>query len=128
MRDFLYDLKRTLTGKFTIIMIALIVLFTAGIAFAAVSTSSSSATPPGSEAYLLPAVFDSNGTYKVVDYAVNGYGQPVQGLRIVSYLTNVSSQNGGAGHFLIYPSQVPGNFNTIITTMNTLTESMSAQM
>ncbi len=96
MRDFLYDLRRTLSGKFTITMIALIVLFTVAIAFAAASTSSSSGASPSSTAYLLPAVFDNNGTYKVVDYAIDGYGHPVPNLKIVSYMTYAYSGTGSS--------------------------------
>ena len=89
MRDFIYDLRRTLTGKFTIVMIVLIVLATVGIAYASVSGSSSSTlTNPSSTAYVLPAVYNNNGTYKVVDFAVNGYGEPVNGLHVVTWLSD----------------------------------------
>ena len=92
MRDFIYDLRRTLTGKFTIVMIVLIVLATVGIAYASVSgNSSSTLINPSSTAYVLPAVYNNNGTYKVVDFAVNGYGEPVNGLHVVTWLSNSGS-------------------------------------
>ena len=90
MRDFIYDLRRTLTGKFTIVMIVLIVLATVGIAYAAVSFSSGSSTPPGSEAYVYPAVFKTPSGYNVTDFVANGYGQPVAGLKIDSSLVNTT--------------------------------------
>ena len=90
MRDFIYDLRRTLTGKFTIVMIVLIVLATAGIAYAAVSFSSGSSTPPGSEANVYPAVFKTPYGYNVTDFVANGYGQPVAGLQIDSSLVNTT--------------------------------------
>ena len=90
MRDFIYDLKRTLTGKFTIVMIVLIVLATVGIAYAAVSFSSGSSTAPGSEAYVYPAVFKTPYGYNVTDFVANGYGQPVAGLSIDSSLVNIT--------------------------------------
>ena len=90
MRDFIYDLRRTLTGKFTIVMIVLIVLATVGIAYAAVSFSSGSSTPPASEAYVYPAVFETPHGYKVTDFVANGYGQPVAGLSIDSSLVNTT--------------------------------------
>ena len=90
MRDFIYDLRRTLTGKFTIVMIVLIVLATVGIAYAAVSFSSGSSVAPGSEAYVYPAVFKTQYGYNVTDFVANGYGQPVAGLSIDSSLVNTT--------------------------------------
>ena len=90
MRDFIYDLRRTLTGKFTIVMIVLIVLATVGIAYAAVSFSSGTSTSPGSEAFVYPAVFKTPYGYNVTDFVANGYGQPVAGLKIDSSLVNTT--------------------------------------
>ncbi len=126
MRDFLYDLRRTLSGKFTIIMIALIVLLTVAVAFASVSTSSSSSVPPSSTAYLLPAVFEDNGSYRIVDYAVNGYGQPVPNLQITSLLVNESGIAGGSSaavnRYVNGTTDSHGYFNTTISSSSSYQE------
>lgn len=92
MRDFLYDFRRTFTGKFTIVMIVLIILATLGITYAAVALSSGSSGSPGSTAYVMPEVYPSAGGYNITDYVVNGYGQPVHGLTISSSITNTTTQ------------------------------------
>ncbi len=88
MRDFIYDFRRTLTGRFTIVMIILIILATLGITYAAVALTSSSTSSPGSSAYVMPEIYQSSGGYNITDYVVNGYGQPVQGIAISSSITN----------------------------------------
>ena len=109
MRDFIYDLRRTLTGKFTIVMIVLIVLATVGIAYAAVSFSSGSSVAPGSEAYVYPAVFKTSYGYNVTDFVANGYGQPVAGLSIDSSLVNSTKMDNLTGTTNGY-----GYFNTTV--------------
>lgn len=91
MRDFLYDFRRTFTGKFTIVMVILIVLATLGITYAAVALSSASSGSPGSTAYVLPEIYQANGGYNITDYVVNGYGQPVPDLYISTSITNSTS-------------------------------------
>ncbi|MCL4421323.1 MAG: ABC transporter permease [Candidatus Thermoplasmatota archaeon] len=94
MRDFLYDLKRTLTGKFTIIMIVLVILLSIGMAYVTVTVSQSpSSAPPSAVSHVLPDIYPVKGGYKIVDYAVNGYGQPVPHLAVSSY---VFSFNGSS--------------------------------
>ena len=88
MRDFLYDFRRTFTGRFTIVMVVLIILATLGITYAAVALSSGSTGSPGSTAYVMPEMYPSAGGYNITDFAVNGYGEPVQGLSISSSVTN----------------------------------------
>ena len=95
MRDFIYDFRRTVTGRFTIIMIVLIVLATAAIAYSAASNASTSVSSPGSNAYLMPEIYPVSGGFKVVDLAVNGYGQPVPGLKITSEAMNASQKGIG---------------------------------
>lgn len=124
MRDFLYDLKRTLSGRFTIIMMALIVIATVGIAYASVSINSgSSSVNPGSTAYVLPSVYNDNGTYRIVDYAVNGYGNPVPDLHLVTYLSNgtfgfQASTNPGPKLYVNGTTDSKGFFNTTFTAKN----------
>jgi ABC-2 type transport system permease protein len=88
MNGFLYDIKRTLTGKFTIILIVLLVLVTAATAYGAGSSADSAA--PAHTDIVLPYVNDTGGYVHVSDYIINGYGQPVNGLTITSSLENCS--------------------------------------
>lgn len=93
MRDFIYDFKRTFTGKFTIVMMILIILASVGITYAGVAISSSSSNSggsPSSIAYVLPEIYQSNSGFNFTDYVVNGYGQPVSGLAINSNATMYS--------------------------------------
>ena len=91
MRDFLYDLKRTLTGKFTIIMIVLVILLSIATAYATVTVSQGpSSAPPSAVSHVLPDIYPVKGGYKIVDYAVNGYGKPVPHLAISSYVFSFS--------------------------------------
>ncbi len=90
MNDFLYDIKRTLFGKFTIIMIVLVVLLSFGLAYSVVSSSPASSAPPSAVATVIPYIYPTHGGFMVVDYAVNGYGKPVSGLSINSSVSNYS--------------------------------------
>lgn len=86
MNGFLYDIKRTLTGKFTIILIVLLVLVTAATAYGAGSSADSAA--PAHTDIVLPYVNDTGGFVHVSDYVINGYGQPVNGLSVTSSIEN----------------------------------------
>lgn len=83
MRDFVYDLRRTLTGKFTIVAIAIVIIVSALIGYgltALVSSSSSSSTIS-----VLDNSYYNNatGTYNVSLYAFStSQGQAVGGLTI----------------------------------------------
>ena len=126
MRDFIYDFRRTLTGNFTIIMIVLIVLITAALAFSSgTAISSSSAPAPASVAYVLPEIYQSGGHTNVSDFAVNGYGQPVSGISITSFIYNSSLPpnqlnstnsyylNGSTNSYGFFNGSVPANWNTV---------------
>ena len=95
MRDFLYDFRRTFTGKFTIIMIILIILASVGLTYAgvAISASSNAGGSPSTSAYLLPEIYQSQNGFNFTDYVVNGYGQPVSGLAINSNATMYNGSN-----------------------------------
>ncbi|MCW6169447.1 MAG: ABC transporter permease [Thermoplasmatales archaeon] len=93
MRDFLYDLKRTLTGKFTIIMIVLVILLSVAVAFLVIAPSTPSSAPPSAVSHVLPDIYPIKGGYKIVDYAINGYGQPVPNLAVSSYVYNFSGSS-----------------------------------
>lgn len=74
MRDFLYDLRRTFTGKFTIIAIIFIVLVSVGIGYIFIAGGSSSGSGPGIT--LNESSTYNNGTYNVTFYAFDQYGTP----------------------------------------------------
>ncbi len=84
MNGFLYDIKRTITGKFTIILIVLLVLVTAASAYGA-GVSSDSAHP-GTTAIVMPYINETGNSVNITDYVINGYGDPVSGLHITSSL------------------------------------------
>jgi ABC-2 type transport system permease protein len=86
MNGFLYDIKRTLSGKFTIILILLLVLITVATAYGA-GISAETAAPAQTD-IVLPYVNDTGGIIHVSDYVINGYGQPVSGLSITSSIGN----------------------------------------
>ncbi len=88
MNGFLYDIKKTLTGKFTIIIIILLVLVTAASAYGAGITSN--ASNPDKVAFVIPYISENGNNTTVSDYAINGYGQPVANLPISSVLSNSS--------------------------------------
>jgi ABC-2 type transport system permease protein len=87
MNGFLYDIKRTLSGKFTIIVVILLVLVTAATAYGA-GISSDTADPAHTD-IVLPYINDTNGVIHVSDYIINGYGQPVSGLSVTSSILNI---------------------------------------
>ena len=89
MNGFIYDIKRTLSGKFTIILVVLLVFVTVATAYGA-GISSDTAAPAHTD-IVLPYVNDTNGVIHVSDYVINGYGQPVTALSITS---TVHSTNG----------------------------------
>ncbi len=89
MRDILYDLKRTLTGKFTIILLVIIVLITAAFAYGTSANISSSS--PSATARVLPGVFETHSGYNTTELAINGYGKPISGLAVSIELYNFSS-------------------------------------
>jgi len=84
MNGFLYDIKRTITGKFTIILIVLLVLVTAASAYGA--GVSSDYAHPGNTAIVMPYINQTGNSVNITDYVINGYGDPVSGLHITSSL------------------------------------------
>ncbi len=91
MNGFLYDIKRTITGKFTIILIILLVLVTAASAYGAGITSDSA--HPSTTDIIMPYAIRAGNSINITDYVINGYGDPVSGLHITSSLYNASNGN-----------------------------------
>lgn len=101
MRDFIYDLRRTLTGKFTIIAMAFIIIVSVGIGYAFTVNAGSQTTPTLN---LDHSYTYSNGTYNVTFFAFNGNGQPASTLPV--YLeynnTTISDLSTDSNGFLNY--------------------------
>lgn len=97
MRDFLYDLRRTFTGKFTIIAIIFIILVSVGIGYIFIAGGSSSSSGPS---IVLDESFTyNNGTYNVTFYAFDQFGTPASTVPIYTehngtFWTNETSGNG----------------------------------
>ena len=111
MNGFLYDIKRTLTGKFTIIIVILLVLITGLTAYSVGVTSNSST--PGSVAIVMPYMNDTGHNLTISDYAINGYGAPVSGLKISSQLENFTG-NGTTYVHIKGTTGSNGYFNTTV--------------
>ena len=97
MNDFLYDLKRTFSGKFTIVSIILIILISVGIGLLFTSAASSSGSGPS--VFLNESYTYSNGTYNVTFYAFDQYGNPAGALPVYTehngtFWTNETQSNG----------------------------------
>lgn len=105
MRDFVYDLRRTLSGKFTIITIALIVIISALLGY--VLTSGGGGAAGGTPSIqTLSSYTYSNDTYNVSIYAFNQNGQPAPTLPIfLQYngnYANITTESDGFAHYTIH--------------------------
>ncbi|AKA47883.1 hypothetical protein IX51_00920 [uncultured archaeon] len=90
MGTFSYELRRTLSSKTVIILTAAVIAISV---FSAINTATSSPGPIGfnnSVAY----GYGSNGSYSIVVYIHNGFGQPIQGSRVIVGLGNSSTLTG----------------------------------
>lgn len=74
IHDFLYDIRRTITGRFSIIMIILIILIGAAIGYSFGALISSSG---GSSTSLAAHGYESSTGDNITIFAYNQYGQPV---------------------------------------------------
>ncbi|MCL5783214.1 MAG: ABC transporter permease [Candidatus Thermoplasmatota archaeon] len=111
MSPILYDLRRTLTGKFTILLIILIVGFTALGAYT-MSSSGSGHTSPGNIYHTDVGYYHSNGTYHIVTYTFDGYGTPVINTPI-SLSVNKTFYNGTSNSAGFYNSSLKSNESRI---------------
>lgn len=111
MRDFIYDLRRTLSGKFTIVAIAVIIILSALIGYALTTAASSSAQPT---IHTSASYTYSNGTYNVSIFAFNQNGQPAATLPIyVQYNNTYANLTTASDGFADYSFHSTGilNFN-----------------
>lgn len=104
MRDFVYDLRRTLTGKFTIGAIIFIILISVGLGYA---FSTGAQTSTGPTIHLDQSYTHSNDTYNVTFFAFNGYGQPAATLPIYleynnTTVSNLATDANGFLHYTIH--------------------------
>ncbi len=103
MRDFIYDLKRTLSGKFTIGAIVAIILISALLGYSLTANSSSNSGPSinTDSSYIY-----GNGTYNVSIYAFNSNGQPVATLPVYlehnNTITNLTTNSAGFAEYTIH--------------------------
>ncbi len=71
-----YELRRALTSKTVIILTAIIILFSLGLAVS--SATSNSGSNPALQTSSFGYVLGGNGSYNATIFIYNGYGQPVQ--------------------------------------------------
>ena len=103
MRPIVYEVRRTLTSKFVIIMIIAIVGLSSLLAYEAGSTYSPS--PVSSAPQLSTGFYMGGSNITVVGYAHDAYGNPVSGIK-VSYdyngtVYNATSASNGFANYTI---------------------------
>ena len=103
MRPIVYEIRRTLTSKFVIIMIIAIVGLSSLLAYEAGSTYSPS--PVSSAPQLSTGFYMGGSNITVVGYAHDAYGNPVSGIK-VSYgyngtVYNATSASNGFSNYTI---------------------------
>ncbi|MCL6091025.1 MAG: ABC transporter permease [Candidatus Thermoplasmatota archaeon] len=117
MSPILYDLRRTLTGKFTILLIVMIVGFTALGAHALSSNGSGNATPSNTY-HTDVGYYHSNGTYHIVTYTFDGYGTPVKDAPITLSLNQTKFINGTSNSAGFYNATYVSNNSKIPAVAN----------
>ncbi|MEM0157819.1 MAG: hypothetical protein QXN26_07175, partial [Thermoplasmataceae archaeon] len=80
MRPIVYEIRRTLTSKFVIVMIIAIVGLSSLLAYESGSTYSPS--PVSSVPQLSTGFYMNGANVTVVGYAHNAYGNPVSGIKV----------------------------------------------
>lgn len=112
MRDFIYDLRRTLSGKFTIISIIFIIVVSAGIGYALTAAGSSGTQPT---IHTNSSYTYSNGTYNVAIFAFNENGQAASSLEIYAQYNNtyvnLTTDSSGFAHYTIKSDALELIFN-----------------
>lgn len=107
MRDFIYDLRRTLTGKFTIISIVVIIVLSALIGYALTTAAGSNNQ---STIHTNSSFTYSNGTYDISIFAFNQNGQPAATLPVyIQYnntYANLTTASDGFVHYSFHDNSV----------------------
>ncbi|MEM3852317.1 MAG: ABC transporter permease subunit [Methanomassiliicoccales archaeon] len=99
MKPIIYEIKRTLTSRFVIIMMVAIIGLSSLLAYEAASTYSPTTIPSGPT--FTVGYYPEGGNIHIVTYMHNAYGQPISNVNVeysfngVSY-TGTSSANGFA--------------------------------
>jgi ABC-2 type transport system permease protein len=93
IRPFLYDVRKTITSKTVLILIAIILLISLAII---PFTSRSTVTSGG---FSQPAIlyYYSNGGYHFLDYLFNGFGDPISGVAVTFTLVTGASNSTQSG-------------------------------
>ncbi len=117
MSPILYDLRRTLTGKFTILLIVMIVGFTALGAYT-LSSSGSGSVSPSHIYHTDVGYYHSNGSYHIVTYTFDGYGTPVTDTPITLSLNQTKFINGTSNSGGFYNATYTSNGSTIQAAAN----------
>lgn len=82
MKPILYEIRRVVTSKSTLVVLMLMIVIPALIAVSAASGNSTSSVFVNSEAY----GWGSNGTYNVSVLLYNNYGSPVSGTEVTYFV------------------------------------------
>lgn len=121
IRPFLYDVKRTLTSKTVIILIAIVVLIS--LAIIPLTGISNGISRFGAQPNIL--YYYDNGSYNFIDWVHDSYGDPLNGIRVTITLTGNQNYTGSGSSDntgLIYisiaaplqPSAQVGNYRITI--------------
>jgi len=126
MRPIVYEIRRTLTSKFVIIMIIAIVGLSSLLAYEAGSTYSPS--PVSSAPQLTTGYYMSGSSVVMVGYAHDAYGNPVSGIK-VSYdyngtTYNSTSASNGFANYTIPAGNVSSGTVHVSYTYTTLRKSI----
>lgn len=108
----MYDLRRTLTGRYTIIVTVIIILASAGIGYALTAAGSSGTAP---SIHTDSSYTYSNGTYNVTIFAFNQNGQPASNLDIYTQYNNtyanLTTDSNGFAQYTIKDNATELMFN-----------------
>ncbi len=99
MKPIIYEIRRTLTSKFVVIMIVAIVGLSALLAYESASTFSPSPVPTAPQ--VTYGYYENGGNIVMVSYSHNAYGNPVSKIKVSfeyngTFYSSVSGSNGFA--------------------------------
>lgn len=129
MRDFIYDLRRTFTGKFTLITIAVIVIISALLGYG-LTTGVGGSSGSSASLHTISSYTYSNNTYNVSIYAYNQFGQPAPTLTLYlqynNTYANITTDSGGFAHYTIHSNDTSLRLNYSLTELSSSTASKSS--